>query len=201
MDTRTQAQEHAARADDEAVVLDAIRRERPRLRAWLRRQLPDQADVDDILQDAFYELVLVSRLAEPVRNAGAWLFTVIRNRVTDAHRRRRHRPLAPFPGPDDGDADADAPANALTDLLPDPDAGPEAAYTRARLVDAIDKALQALPADQRAVFIAHEIDGLSFKAMAEASGDSVNTLLSRKRYAVAALRRHLQAIHDDSTST
>jgi RNA polymerase sigma factor (sigma-70 family) len=175
---------------DEPGVLDAIRREQPRLRAWLRRQVPDPQDIEDILQDAFYEFVLASRLMEPVQNAGAWLFTVIRNRVFDGRRRLAHRPGAlPEPADDGG---------SLADLLPDPAACPEQAYIRKRLVEALEDAVRSLPEDQRAVFIAHEIDGVPFKDMAEATGESVNTLLSRKHYAVKALRLRLQAIHDDT---
>jgi len=198
MDTHKHAEDTTATEHGDAAVLDAIRRERPRLRAWLRRQVPDPQDIEDILQDAFYELVLASRLVEPVRNAGAWLFAVIRNRVTDTHRRRGRHPTTSLADPDAAPDDADE--DALADLLPDADAGPEQAYMRARLIEALEAALQALPDEQRAVFVAHELDGLSFKDMAAASGDSVNTLLSRKRYAVAALRKRLQAIHDSSTS-
>ena len=176
-------------------VSDTIRREQPRLRAWLRRQVPDPQDIEDILQDAFYEFVLASRLIEPVRDAGAWLFTVIRNRVTDRRRRRAHRPASLSDLPTDDDE-----AGSLADLLPDADGGPEQAYARKGLLKALEDALHALPDDQRAVFIAHEIDGLSFKEMAAATGDSVNTLLSRKRYALKALRLRLQAMHDESTS-
>ena len=184
-------------ADDsaDAAVADAIRREQPRLRAWLRRQVPDAQDIEDILQDAFYEFVLASRLIEPVRNAGAWLFTVIRNRVTDRYRRHGYRPTAAGAGID-GPAD-DEDAGLLEDLLPDPDGGPEQAYVRKRLVAALEDALRALPKDQRAVFIAHEIEGVPFAAMAQASGESVNTLLSRKRYAVKALRTRLQVARDE----
>lgn len=200
MDTSRQldAEGRPARADAaddatrDAAVAATIRREQPRLRAWLRRQVPDPQDIEDILQDAFYEFVLASRLIEPMRNAGAWLFTVIRNRVTDGYRRQGRRAGAAGAGtvPDDDEA------GWLEDLLPDPDGGPEQAYVRKRLVAALEEALRALPDDQRAVFIAHEIEGVSFKAMAQASGESVNTLLSRKHYAVKALRTRLQAVHD-----
>jgi len=179
----------------DAAVAAAIRREQPRLRAWLRRQVPDPQDIEDILQDAFYEFVLASRLIEPMRNAGAWLFTVIRNRVTDQYRRRGQR--AGSAGASvDAVLDDDEPG-WLEDLLPDPDGGPEQAYVRKRLVAALEEALRALPDDQRAVFIAHEIEGVSFKAMAQASGERVNTLLSKKHYAVKALRTRLQAVHDE----
>ena len=160
------------------------------MRAWLRRQVPDSHEIEDILQDAFYEFVVASRLIEPVQNAGAWLFTVIRNRLTDQHRRRIHRPSAmPVGSPSDD-------ATSFADLLPDPAAGPEEAYLRKRLIQALEEAVRALPEDQRAVFIAHEIDGVSFKAMAEATGESVNTLLSRKHYAVKSLRARLQEFND-----
>jgi RNA polymerase sigma factor (sigma-70 family) len=177
-----------------AAVAATIRRERPRLRAWLRRQVPDPHDIEDILQDAFYEFVLASRLVEPMRDAGAWLFAVIRNRVTDSHRRRAHRRTAGAADIDAADGDQ---GGLLEDLLPDPDGGPEQAYLRKRLLAALEDALRALPDDQRAVFVAHEIEGVSFKAMAQAGGESVNTLLSKKHYAVKALRTRLQAVHDE----
>lgn len=186
-------------ADDGALadrIADTIRRERPRLRAWLRRHVPDAQDIDDILQDAFYELVLASRLIAPVRNAGAWLFTVVRNRVTDGYRRRgRHAGLLVDIDDEHENENGDA-LGSLADLMADADADPERRVARMRFIVALEDALRALPDDQRAVFIAHEIEGVSFKAMAQASGESVNTLLSRKHYAVKALRTRLQAVHD-----
>ncbi len=193
MDTSRPLDAEATRADD--AVAETIRRERPRLRAWLRRQLPDAQDIEDILQDAFYELVLASRLIEPVRNAGAWLFTIVRNRVADRHRRRSHR-TSPLVG-NAADSEDDDDSGTLDDLLPDAEADPERAFMRARLVLALEEALRELPEDQRAVFIAHEIDGLAFKAIAEASGAGINTLLSRKHAAVKALRTRLRAVHDE----
>ena len=157
----------------------------------MTQKATDPQDIEDILQDAFYELVLASRLVEPVRNAGAWLFTVIRNRVTDQHRRRSH--LAALAAGTIDDMPDDDDTGFLQDLFPDPEGGPEQAYLRKRLIAALEDALQALPEDQRAVFIAHEIEGVSFKAMAQAGGESVNTLLSKKHYAVKALRARLQA--------
>jgi RNA polymerase sigma factor (sigma-70 family) len=165
-------------------------------------QVPDPQDVEDILQDAFYEFVLAARLTESIRHAGAWLFTVIRNRVTDRRRqdgrvRDAATALAGEPAAsrlfatDDND-------ESLVDLLPDPAASPEESYARKQLIRALEDAVLALPADQRLVFIAHEIDGISFKAMAEASGESINTLLSRKHYAVKSLRQRLQAIRNDA---
>jgi RNA polymerase sigma factor (sigma-70 family) len=197
METSRQHDAEGYPAGDDALA-DTIRRERPRLRAWLRRHAPDPEDVEDILQDAFYELVLASRLIEPMRNAGAWLFTVIRNRVTDQYRRRGHRMDTAADMVDLRDDESGA--SLLEELLPDPDGGPEQAYLRKCLVAVLDDALRDLPDDQRAVFIAHEIEGIPFKAMAEASGESVNTLLSRKHYAVKALRARLQTVHDEHLS-
>lgn len=186
-------------ADADHSVIAVITSERPRLKAWLRRQVPDPQDVEDILQDAFFEFVVAARLMEPIRHAGAWLFTVIRNRVTDRRRQagrvfdaagslNRDPGALPLFATDD---------ESLVDLLPDPAAGPEESYARKRLIQALEEAVLALPADQRLVFIAHEIDGISFKAMAEASGESINTLLSRKHYAVKTLRQRLQALRDE----
>jgi len=186
-------------ADADRSASAVITGERPRLKAWLRRQGIGPQDVEDILQDAFFEFVVAARLTEPIRHAGAWLFTVIRNRVTD--RRRKAGRALDAPGPMNGDpgtlpllATED---ESLVDLLPDPAAGPEESYGRKRLIQALEEAVLALPADQRLVFIAHEIDGISFKAMAEATGESVNTLLSRKHYAVKTLRLRLQVLRDE----
>ena len=186
-------------ADADHSVIAVITRERPRLKAWLRRQVPDPQDVEDILQDAFFEFVVAARLTEPIRHAGAWLFTVIRNRVTD--RRRQAGRVRDAAGPLNGASGALPPLatedESLADLLPDPASGPEESYARKRLIQALEEAVLALPADQRLVFIAHEIDGISFKAMAEESGESINTLLSRKHYAVKTLRQRLQAFRDE----
>jgi RNA polymerase sigma factor (sigma-70 family) len=192
---------HMADADHSAIA--AITSERPRLKAWLRRQVPDPQDVEDILQDAFVELVVAVRLMVPIRHAGAWLFTVIRNRVTD--RRRMAGRVLDSAAALNGDPGAlpllATEDESLVDLLPDPAAGPEESYARKRLIQALEEAVLALPADQRLVFIAHEIDGISFKAMAEASGESINTLLARKHYAVKALRQRLQALRDEATGS
>jgi len=187
-------------ADADRSALEVITSERPRLKAWLRRQVPDPQDVEDILQDAFFELVVAVRLMVPIRHAGAWLFTVIRNRVTDRRRLAgRAHDAAGAPNADPGALLLLATEDeSLVDLLPDPAAGPEEAYARKRLMETLEEAVLALPTDQRLVFIAHEIDGISFKAMAEASGESINTLLSRKHYAVKTLRQRLQAFRDEA---
>ncbi len=178
---------------------DAFRGERARLRSFIRRRVADPADAEDILQDVFYELVEAARLVRPVEQVGAWLFRVARNRITDLFRRnsrnktRASEPLNGVPAAA-GEEPADA---ALADLLPSPDAGPEAAFARRLLLEELDDALDELPEEQRSVFVAHELDGLSFKELAAQTGVGVNTLLSRKRYAVLHLRRRLQAIHDE----
>ena len=174
-------------------ISEAFGLERARLRNFIRRRVPDENDVEDILQDAFYELVEAYRLMKPVEQVSAWLFRVVRNRITDLFRKKR-------PG-----AMAEAPANAtedgekllLEELIPSPDAGPEEVYARNVLLEELDAALDELPEEQRDVFIAHELEGYSFKALAAATGVPVNTLLSRKHYAVMHLRERLQAIHDE----
>jgi RNA polymerase sigma factor (sigma-70 family) len=170
-------------------ISEAIARERLRLRNFIRKRVPLEGDVEDILQDVFFELVEAYRLMKPVEQVGAWLFRVARNRITDFFRRKKPASL--------GDAPSDDEALALEDLLPSPDAGPEAVYTRAVLLEELDAALDELSDEQRDVFIAHEVQGRSFKELAAETGLSVNTLLSRKHYAVLHLRRRLQTIYDE----
>jgi len=167
---------------------ETIEREGQRLRRFIRNRVPD-VDVEDILQDVFSELVEAYRLVKPIEQAGAWLFRVARNRIIDRFRRRSKEPPLPLP--------FDPAAGSLEDLLPSPDAGPEAVYARGVLLDEIASALAELPEEQRFVFVAHEIEGRSFRELAAETGVGVNTLLSRKRYAVLALRRRLRDIYDD----
>ena len=182
---------HMQREQDRRIS-EALDRERPRLRNWLRRHVADTEEVEDILQDVFFELVLAYRLAKPLENVGAWLFRLARNRITDLFRKKKPEPLAhQTTVMDDGDA------LSLEDLLPSPDASPEAAYLRALLVEELEEALDALPDEQREVFLAHEVEGLSFKEISARTGVGVNTLLSRKHYAVLQLRKRLQAIYDE----
>ncbi len=161
---------------------DIFRREQGRLRSFVRRRVADEGDAEDILQDVFYALVEANWLTKPVEQASAWLFRVARNRITDFFRKKR-----PVQFEDQG----------FEDLLPSPDAGPEAAYVRSLLWEELQQALAELPEEQRAVFIAHEIDGRSFKDLAAETGVSVNTLLSRKRYAVLHLRERLKEINEE----
>jgi RNA polymerase sigma factor (sigma-70 family) len=171
-------------AEQDQHISSAIERERRRLKNFIRKRVADESDVEDILQDVFYELVEAYRLMKPVGHISAWLFAVARNRIIDLFRKRK--PVA----------DEDA-SFRIEDMLPSRDAGPEAEYARTVLLEELDAALEELPEDQRAVFIAHEFEGRSFKEMAAESGVSVNTLLSRKHYAVRHLRKRLQAIYED----
>lgn len=173
-------------------ISDAIAREQPRLRSFIRRRVADPGDAEDILQDVFYELVAAYRLMQPVEQVGAWMFRVARNRIIDLFRKRKREAGTP------GAADSGEMLR-LEELLPSPEAGPEALFARSVLMDEIDAALDELPEEQRDVFIAHEIDGRSFKELAAETGLSVNTLLSRKHYAVLHLRRRLQAIYEEFT--
>ncbi|AUT62664.1 RNA polymerase sigma factor [Paraburkholderia terrae] len=173
-------------------IADAVARERPRLRNFIRRRVIDQDEADDILQDVFEELVEAWRLPDPVEQVGAWLFRVARNRIIDRFRKKKEVPLPDATNAEEADGDY-----RLDLTLPSADAGPEAAYARAALLDTLRVALDELPANQREVFIAHELDGRSFKEMAAATGVGVNTLLARKRYAVLHLRERLRSSYDD----
>jgi RNA polymerase sigma factor (sigma-70 family) len=168
-------------------------RERGRLRNFIRRRVPDEAEAEDILQDVFYELVEAYRLMKPIEQVSAWLFRVARNRIIDFFRRKR-----PETGSAQGATDAEG--NELTsweDLLPSADAGPDALYARTVLLEQLDAALDELPEEQRDVFVANEIEGRTFQELSVETGLSINTLLSRKRYAVLHLRRRLQSIYDE----
>jgi len=163
-----------------------------RLRNFIRKRVPNEADVEDLLQEVFYELVEANRLLMPIDYVTAWLFRVARNRITDLFRKKRPETFS-----DRVVEDEDGEPLQIEDLLPSPDAGPEALYVRNVLLDELESALDELPDEQREVFIAHELEGRSFKELAAESGVSVNTLLSRKRYAVLHLRERLQSIHDE----
>jgi RNA polymerase sigma factor (sigma-70 family) len=178
-------------------ISEAVVRERPRLHSFIRRRVADEGDVEDILQDVFSELVEMHRLMKPVEQVGTWLFRVARNRITDLFRKRKPEALG------HGLARADVEEEGLgwEDLLPSPEASPEAAYARSVLMEEIETALDELPEEQREVFLAHELDGRSFREMAAKTGLSVNTLLSRKRYAVLHLRRRLRAVRDEIMKT
>jgi RNA polymerase sigma factor (sigma-70 family) len=182
-------------AEQDQRISEAVNREQGRLRNFIRRRVPDAGDAEDILQEVLYEFVEAYRLMKPVEQVTAWLFRVARNRITDLFRRKNREAgrAAARTGSEDNEA------LSLGDLLPSPDAGPEAAYARSVLVEELEEALDELPKEQREVFIAHEVMGLSFKELAAQTGVGVSTLLSRKHYAVLYLRRRLQAIYDEFT--
>ena len=173
----------------------AVEREQSRLRNFIRRRVPDPGDAEDILQDVFYELVEAYRLMKPIERVGAWLFRVARNRITDRFRKKK-----PVLASDLTEVVEDGERLSLEELLPSPDAGPDAAYARSLLLEELEDALEELPDEQREVFVAHEFEGRSFKELAVASGVSVNTLLSRKRSAVLHLRARLREIYDEFTN-
>jgi RNA polymerase sigma factor (sigma-70 family) len=182
-----------ATVEQDRRISEAIAREQARLRQFIRTRVPDSSDAEDILQEVFYELIAAYRLMKPVEQVGAWLFRVARNRIIDLFRskRRAFGRAASLPAHEDDEG------RRWEDLLPSPDAGPEAAYARRLLLEELDAALDDLPEEQRDVFVAHELEGRSFKELSQASGVGINTLLSRKRYAVLQLRRRLQAIYDE----
>ena len=184
-------------AEQDERISKAIDREQSRLRNFIRRRIPDQQDAEDILQDVFYELVEAYRMMKPIEQVTAWLFRVARNRIADAFRRKKRDALSTGPQAINEEGET----LAWEDLLPSPDAGPDAAFARGVLLDELDAALDELPEEQREVFIAHELMGYSFKELAAQSGVSVNTLLSRKHYAVLHLRQRLQAIFNEFTKS
>jgi len=175
-------------------ISETVEREQSRLRNFIRKRVPDQRDAEDILQEVFYELVEATRRMMPIDQVGAWLFRVARNRITDLFRKESSEPLS-----DATVRGEDGEMLHLEDLLPSPTAGPEAAYARSVLIDELEFALDELPEEQREVFIAHELEGRSFKELAAETGVSVNTLLSRKHYAVLHLRHRLQEIYQEFT--
>ena len=183
---------HWMMAQQDQQLSEAIEREKPRLRNFIRKRVADQSDAEDVLQDVFYELVEAYRMTKPVQQITAWLFQVARNRITDLFRSRlRQASTEPAVMTEEGEK------LQWEDLLPSRDAGPESAYARSVLLEELDAALDELPEEQREVFVAHEFLGYSFKDLAEQTGVSVNTLLSRKHYAVLHLRQRLQSIYND----
>ena len=181
--------------DQNQWISEAVIQEQSRLRNFIRRHVPDPLDAEDVLQDVFYELVEANRMLMPISHVTGWLFRVARNRITDLFRKRKPESLS-------GAAVAGTDGELLRweDLLPSPDAGPEAIYARSVLLDELELAIDELPEDQREVFVAHELEGRSFKQIAAESGVSVNTLLSRKRYAVLRLRERLRSVYDEITN-
>ncbi len=173
-------------------ISEIIAEERSRLRNFIRRRVPDPADAEDIVQEVFYELVEANRLLMPIEHVTGWLFRVARNRITDLFRKKKPETFS-----DAAVEDEDGQVLQIEDLLPSPDAGPEALYARNVLLDELESAVDELPEEQRKVLVAHELEGRSFKEIAAQTGVGVNTLLARKRYAVLHLRERLQSIYDE----
>jgi RNA polymerase sigma factor (sigma-70 family) len=175
-------------------ISEVVTRERSRLRNFIRRRVPDPSDAEDIMQEVFDKLVEANRLLMPIEHVTGWLFRVARNRITDLLRKNKPKTFS-----DAAVEEEDGEVLQIEDLLPSPDAGPEALYVRNVLLDELELVLEELPDEQHEVFVAHELEGRSFKEMAAETGESVNTLLSRKRYAVLHLRERLQSIYDEFT--
>lgn len=173
-------------------ISEIVAEERSRLRNFIRKRVPDPSDAEDILQEVFYELVEANRLLMPIEHVTGWLFRVARNRITDLFRKKKPETFSDAAVEDEAGA-----SMQLEDLLPSPDAGPEALYVRNVLLDELEFALGELPDEQREVFVAHELEGRSFKELSAESGVNVNTLLARKRYAVLHLRKRLQSIYEE----
>ena len=175
-------------------ISEIVAEEGARLRNFIRRRVPDPSDAEDIAQEVFYELVEANHLLMPIEHVTGWLYRVARNRITDLFRKKKPESFSDATVQDEAGE-----LLQLEDMLPSPDAGPEALYVRNLLLDELELALDELPAEQRDVFVAHEIDGRSFKELSAETGVSVNTLLSRKRYAVLHLRERLKNIYDEFT--
>lgn len=173
-------------------ISEVVSKQGSRLRNFIRRRVPNDADAEDLLQEVFYELVEANRLLMPIEYVTGWLFQVARNRITDLFRKKKPETFS-----DTAVADENGELLSIEDLLPSADAGPEAAYLRNEMLEELELALAELPEEQRSVFMAHEIQGRSFKELSRETGVSINTLLSRKRYAVLHLRERLQSIHDE----
>ena len=180
----------ALRQDDQ--ISEVVEREQSRLRNFIRRRVLDPADAEDIVQEVFYELVEANRLLMPIEHVTGWLFRVARNRITDLFRKKKPENFS-----DAAVEDENGELLQIEDLLPSPEDGPEALYVRSVLLDELELAMDELPEEQREVFVAHELEGRSFKELSAESGVSVNTLLSRKRYAVLHLREQLQGIYNE----
>jgi RNA polymerase sigma factor (sigma-70 family) len=182
----------AVMTEQDRRISEVVAEQRSRLRNFIRRRVPNEADVEDVLQDVFYQLVEANRLLMPIEYVTGWLYRVARNRITDLFRKKKPENFSDATAPDE-----EGELLRFEDLLPSPDAGPEALYFRHMLLDELEIALGELPDEQREVFIAHELEGRSFKELSAESGVSVNTLLSRKRYAVLHLRERLQAMYSE----
>jgi RNA polymerase sigma factor (sigma-70 family) len=182
----------ASMIEQDREIAEVMRDEQSRLRNFIRKRVPNESDVEDLLQEVFYELVQAKRVLMPIEFVSGWLFRVARNRITDLFRKKKPENFS-----DSAMRDDEGEWLEVEDLLPSPDDGPEALYLRNLLLNELEDALAELPVEQRAVFVAHELEGRSFKELSAESGVNVNTLLSRKRYAVLHLRERLQTMYDE----
>jgi RNA polymerase sigma factor (sigma-70 family) len=178
--------------DQDRQIAEVLAQEKPRLSSFIRKRVPNPADAEDLLQEVLYELVQAHRLLLPIETVTGWLYRVARNRITDLFRKKKPETFS-----DAAFEDNDGELLQIEDLLPSPDAGPEALYFRQVLLGELSAAIAELPPDQREVFVAHELDGRSFKDLSAETGVNINTLLARKRYAVLHLRRRLESIHNE----
>jgi len=178
---------------DARLLETTVKKEERRLFAFIRRRIGNPSEAEDLLQDVFFQLAASHSVTEPIEDLTAWLFAVARNRIVDWYRKRRPAGFSPPPPPGE-----DPPR--LEDVLFDPEDGPDRAYWRAAVWSELADALAELPEAQREVFVAHELEGISFKQLAEKTGEPLNTLLSRKRYAVLYLRERLQDLYDQLES-
>jgi RNA polymerase sigma factor (sigma-70 family) len=182
----------ALMSEQDRRISEAVTKQGARLRNFIRKRVPNEADVEDLLQEVFYELVEANRLLMPIEYVTGWLFQVARNRITDLFRKKKPETFS-----DAAVLNEEGELLRIEDLLPSPDAGPEAVYVRNEMLQELELALSELPEEQRQIFLAHEFEGRSFKELSEESGVSINTLLSRKRYAILHLRQRLRGIHDE----
>jgi RNA polymerase sigma factor (sigma-70 family) len=186
-------QTSAPATDRNSDLAATVVRESSRLGNFIRRRIRDPMEAEDLLQDVLQELVEAYRLPEPIEQVGAWLFRVARNRIIDRFRKSSRRLSTDLTGT----LDESEQEHRLNLELPGLDQGPEALYVRSLVMQALQSALEELPPEQRAVFVAHELEGNSFRHMAQMSGIPLNTLLARKRSAVLRLRSRLQPVYDD----
>ena len=188
------AREHILREENQRIS-EVVKRERSRLLNFIRRHVPDPGDAEDILQDVFYRLVEANRLLMPIEHVTGWLFRVARNRIVDVFRKKEPKHFSEL----EILVEEEEERSSFEDLLPSPDEGPDAVFARNVLLGELRQALNELPREQREVFVAHELEGRSFKEMTEQMGVSINTLLARKRYAVLHLRERLQRVYAEFT--
>ena len=182
----------ALMSEQDRRISEVVSKQGARLRNFIRKRVPNEADVEDLLQEVFYELVEANRLLMPIEYVTGWLFQVARNRITDLFRKKKPETFS-----DAAVVDEEGELLRIEDLLPSPDAGPEAVYVRNEMLQELELALSELPQEQRQIFLAHEFEGRSFKELSQESGVSINTLLSRKRYAMLHLRERLRSVYDE----